>query len=247
MATPALRIVREMLPGAFIGALCRPGVDELIEGSDLLDELHVGRAVGVMGPKRIAQKIRPRRYDAALLLTNSFSTALIARIAGVPRRFGYERDGRSFLLTDTITPARRRDTPPYDASQTDPGAWAPVPACDYYFALATRMLRAYALEPGEPGPMELPLNEAHRGAAVDLLGRAGLEPADAFAILNPGGNNPAKRWPTDRYAALADYLAEHHALRILVSGSPAEAELCDDVVARCAPATGAVRDRKSVV
>jgi heptosyltransferase-2 len=240
MATPTLRAVREMLPGAFIGGLCRPGIDEVLGGTDLLDELHVGRAVGVMGPKRVAQKLRPRRYDAALLLTNSFSTALIARVAGVRRRFGYERDGRSFLLTDSVTPARRRDTPPFDRSKTDPSAWAPVPACDYYFHLATRMLRAFGLEPGEPGPMELPLPEPQRASAEALLQRADIAPSDAFVVLNPGGNNPAKRWPPDRFASLADYLTEHHNLRVLVSGSPSEGDLCDDIVKRCAPDTGAV-------
>ncbi|MEM1422394.1 MAG: glycosyltransferase family 9 protein, partial [Planctomycetota bacterium] len=239
MATPTLRVLREMLPGAFIGGLCRPGIDEVLAGTDLLDELHIGRAVGVMGPKRVAQKLRPRRYDAALLLTNSFSTALIARVAGVRRRFGYERDGRSFLLTDALTPARRRETPPYNRSSTDPGAWAPVPACDYYFRLATRMLRAYALEPGVPGPLELPLTTDHHAAANALLTRAGVGAGEGFVVLNPGGNNPAKRWPADRYAALADYLAEHHALRVLVSGSPAEAELCDRIVDACADRTGA--------
>ncbi len=240
MATPTLRVIRELMPGAFIGGLCRPGIDEVLDGTDLLDELHVGRAVGVMGPKRVAQKLRPRRYDAALLLTNSFSTALIARVAGVRERFGYERDGRSFLLTDAITPPRRRDTPPYDRSKTDPSGWAPVPACEYYFRLATRMLRSYGLEPGEPGPMELPLTPEQRATAHALLQRAGIDGNEAYAVLNPGGNNPAKQWPPDRFSALADYLREHHNLRVLVSGSPAEADLCDEIVARCAPKTGAV-------
>ena len=94
MATPALRRVRAGMPGAFIGGLVRPGIDELLAGSDVFDEVHVERAAGVMGPKRAAAKVRPRRYDAALLLTNSFSTALITRLAGIPRRIGYARDSR---------------------------------------------------------------------------------------------------------------------------------------------------------
>ncbi len=240
MATPTLRVIREMLPGAFIGGLCRPGIDELLRGTDLLDEVHVGRASGVMGPKRVAQKLRPRRYEAALLLTNSFSTALIARVAGIPKRIGYERDGRSFLLTDSITPRRRRDTPPFDRSATDPSAWAPVPACDYYAALATRMLRSYGLDPGTPGPMELPLAHEHDQQARALLARAGIEEGTPTALLNPGGNNPAKRWPPERYAALADYLAEHHGLRILISGSPAEADLCESIASQCLPPTAPV-------
>jgi len=62
--------------------------------------------------------------------------------------------------------------------------------------------------------------------ADDILKRAGLDPANPnTAILNPGGNNPAKRWPPERFARVADHLAERHGLRVLINGSPAEAEL----------------------
>src|SRR5262245_29243371 len=33
MATPALRLLRRSLPGIFIGALARPGLDELLAGT----------------------------------------------------------------------------------------------------------------------------------------------------------------------------------------------------------------------
>src|SRR5688572_19153197 len=83
MATPALRLLRDAMPGGFIGGLVRPGIDEVLAGTEFFDEVHVERAAGVMGPKHAAAKVRPRRYEAALLLTNSFSTALITRIAGI--------------------------------------------------------------------------------------------------------------------------------------------------------------------
>lgn len=244
MATPTLRVLRELLPGAFIGALARPGIDDLLEGSTLVDELHTGRAQGMMGPKRIASRIRPRRYDTALLLTNSFSTALIARLAGIPRRIGYERDGRGLMLTDRLTPPRRRDTPPYNRSTANPGAWAPVPACDYYYALGAHLLRRCGLVPAPMGPMDLLVTRAQELAAEDILDRAGVPfdgpDAPPLALLNPGGNDDTKRWPPDRFAGLADALAERHGMTILLNGSPAEAALIHDVAARCNPATRTV-------
>ncbi|HCT43675.1 MAG TPA: hypothetical protein DF699_00510, partial [Phycisphaerales bacterium] len=41
MATPTIRRIRDAMPGIFIGALCRPGMDQLLSGSTLFDELHV--------------------------------------------------------------------------------------------------------------------------------------------------------------------------------------------------------------
>lgn len=244
MATPALRLLRELLPGALIGALARPGIDALLAGSEFFDELHTGRAVGVMGPKRLAAKLRPRRYDTALLLTNSFSTALITRLAGVPNRIGYERDGRGMLLTDPIEPLRRRDLEPFKRSPLDPAAWAPVPACDYYFRLAAHLLKRCGIDPGEPGPLELPINPDEEIEAAELLERAGIDREDQrttpIAMLNPGANNDAKRWPPDRFAALADYLAAHHGMTVLINAGPSEHGLADVVASLCRDETDVI-------
>ncbi|MFM9958807.1 MAG: glycosyltransferase family 9 protein [Phycisphaerales bacterium] len=245
MATPALRLLRSAFPGAFIGGLVRPGIDAVLAGLPFVDEFHVETTRGVMGPKRSAARLRGRRYELAVLLTNSFSTALTTRLAGIPRRIGYDRDGRGMLLTDRLTALRRRDVPPFDRSTTDPGAWAPVPACRYYFDAARRVLALAGLpDPGAGdeamGRMELAVTDAEAAAALALLDRAGVNQDEAFAVLNPGGNNPAKRWPADRFAQVAEYLHRAHGLRCLVNGSPAENEVTRAVVSACDPACGAV-------
>lgn len=239
MATPTLRRLRHAMPGVYIGALCRPGIDQLLAGSPLVDEVHTFQPHGVMAPKRAAAKVRGRAYDTALLLTNSFSTALITRLAFIPRRVGYNRDNRAMLLTDPVAPPRNPDR-----------SWKLTPAVDYYWNLASHLLNQpltdwsvhtptdcvsvpLALPPGVF--MELPTTDADRAGATDVLARAHMQPADRFAILNPGGNNTAKRWPADRYAALARHLVEAHNLRVLVNGSPGEADLCHDIAAQAAP------------
>jgi heptosyltransferase II len=219
MATPTLRAIRGAMPGAFIGGLCRPGIDELLAGSGFLDEVHVASGAGVMGPKHAAGKIRPRRYDTALLLTNSFSTALMVRIAGIPRRIGYDRDARGLLLTDRLEPPRRLD-----------GSWAPIPAVDYYWQLASRHLPGVARP--DRGPLELGVTAEQARAGADLLARAGVQPGTPYAVLNPGGNNPAKRWPPDRYAQVADWL-EARGVRVLVNGSPGEVAVSRAVAGAC--------------
>lgn len=248
MATPALGLLRGAMPGAFLGGLARPGVDTVLEGGGMLDEMHRAPPSGLMAPKVAAQRVRTRRYDAALLLTNSFSTALSARLAGIPIRVGYDRDGRGALLTHRLAPTKRRETPPYARSATDPGAWAPVPACDYYLRLTREFLRiAGAPADGRAPPMRLATTEADERAAAEIFRRAGVsddsgaEPRP-FIVLNPGGNNPAKRWPVDRFARLASALAAgvlpgpglDAPMRILVSGSPGEAEITGEIVRRAA-------------
>lgn len=248
MATPVLRRLRSALPGAFIGGLCRPGIDQLLSGSDLLDELHVERASGVMGPKFVAAKIRPRRYDTTLLLTNSFSTALTVRIAGIPRRIGYDRDSRGLLLTDRLAAPTRE----IGAGATSLLAHAftrakfdLIPACTYYWRAADALLGEESVIPdpftwpvpasdrGKPVCMELATTSTEEAQADQILSSLGgaenAGKSKRFVVLNPGGNNEAKRWPAERFAALAAWLAAGGAgqqFAIAINGSPGERELC---------------------
>ncbi|MBL8746939.1 MAG: lipopolysaccharide heptosyltransferase II [Phycisphaerae bacterium] len=244
MATPTLRALRRALPGAFIGGLMRPGLEGLLGGTDFFDEVHLDRASGMMGPKRVAAKVRVRRYDAAILLTNSFSTALTTRLAGIPRRLGYDRDARGLLLTERLVAPRRREIAPYNRSKTAPNDWAPIPACEYYFALARRFLELLGLDAGAMDAMELRVTEAERAAAEGVLSRlpALRSPPPALAFLNPGGNDPKKRWPAERFAELADWLIERRGMTVLISGSPAES----DLTARIASMIPATRRERAV-
>lgn len=241
MATPTLRSLRRAMPGAFIGALARPGIDDVLLGSPFIDEFHIDRAVGMMGPKRVAAKLRAVRYDAALLLTNSFSTALVTRLAGIPERIGYDRDGRAVLLTTRLAAPKRRDRPPFDRSQTNPGDWAPIPACAYYFSVASHAAGQWGVALPPMGPMELWITESERDAARGVLEAvaratgAGGDDRAPLVFLNPGANDEAKRWPAERFAALAEALVEQDGARVLVSGSPGEAELTASIVGKTSP------------
>lgn len=215
MATPALRSLRDALPDARIGALFKPGPDILFDDADLFDRVHIRRPTGVLGPKRTGFALRTERYDTALLLSNAFSTALIARVAGIPRRVGYRRDARGPLITDGITPPTRPD-----------GSWAPVPAVEYYWTLANHLLRGPHPNRPDHAYLELPISPRDRREVSEALARAALEPDAPYAVLIPGGNKDEKRWPRERFAALARHLHQRHRLRALISGAPAEHELC---------------------
>jgi heptosyltransferase-2 len=226
MATPALRLVRQSVPNATITALLRPGLDQLMAGTTLFDRVHVARATGPLGPARVASLLRKNRHDAALLLPNSFATALTVWLARIPRRVGYARDGRGPLLTRKLHAPKRPD-----------GSWAPIPAVDYYLDAAHAFLETASITPPQDSRLktqdspllELATTGEQERAAGELLHHGGVEPGTPMAILNPGGNNPAKRWPPDRFARLANHLASEHGLTVLINGSPAEAGLVDHI------------------
>lgn len=233
MATPTLRLIRRAFPGTFIGGLMFPGADALFAGSDFFDALHVDRPQGIMGHKHVASRLRPHRYDTAILLRNSLSTALTVRLAGIPRRMGFDRDGRGFLLTD------RLPTCPGPG-----GRYGVVSYVDYVYTLARRLLLplgkdADRLEPIPPPPaylrlpaghfMELATTPEEESHAAAVLAKAGIRADERLALLVPGGNSEAKRWPASGFAAIARRLVDAHAFRVLIAGSPGELDLATRV------------------
>ncbi len=215
MATPLLRALRQVRPQARITAVCRPGLDELLDGLPWLNETIAVGMRGVSGVLRVARRLRRLRPQAVLLLPNTFRAALVARLGGVPVRIGYRRYGRGPLLTHGLAP---------------PPSGQPVAAPAYYLRLG-----AFAVGPdlGSTDPrLELVVTDAQRDQARRLLQRV----PRPFAVLCPGANRPAKRWPAARFASVADALAARHGLAVVVTGAPAESEVAR-AVANAATAT----------
>src|SRR5690606_16327445 len=120
-----------------------------------------------------ANVIRKGNFDTAVLLPNSFRWALIARLAKVPRRVGYHRDGRGRLLTDRLLP------------RSSAGGYVPACTRDYYMGIA-RYLGAAEIDPR----MQLFTRPEHAEAAANLLRHAAVDPDSPrpLVILNPGAN-----------------------------------------------------------
>jgi heptosyltransferase-2 len=76
----------------------------------------------------------------------------------------------------------------------------------------------------------LEVSEARKSVARDFLGTRGIKGTGALIALCPGSiNSRAKRWPTERYAALGDRLIDELGAEVIVIGSKAEAEVSLEV------------------
>lgn len=104
MTLPAIRAIRKYYPQAHISLLVNPAVAPLFENSNDIDEIIVYEPVfrELVGKLRLAKILRRKRFSRAILLQNAFDAALIAFLARIPKRIGYNRDRRGFLLTDPI-------------------------------------------------------------------------------------------------------------------------------------------------
>ena len=241
LATPTLRALRISLPRASISVAVRPYASELAQC--LPDVDHVLQIDPREGLRKAARALRSNAFDTAILLPNSLRSALICRLAGIPRRIGYAMDARRLFLTHTLSPPRRIWPAPPETTAADlpdrrprprpfsRTRWAIASARDSYLRLAA--LLGAVLPTGDDGLPRLSPGPDALEQAQAFLTRAGV--LGPFVILNPGGAfGSAKLWPPQRFADLANSLASR-AMACIVSVSPSEAPLAEAICAR-APA-----------
>src|SRR5438046_2369816 len=95
MATPMLRALREYYPHAHIAYLLRRYVKPIYNGIPWADRLITYRtgktdAKAGKGIFDLAMRLRSAEFDIAICLPNSFKSALICKMAKIPRVVGYE-------------------------------------------------------------------------------------------------------------------------------------------------------------
>jgi len=210
MFTPTIRAIRKGFPDAQIALLGRENPAAVLSPNPWCNEIIIddGNIRGVI------KALRAKSFDLAVLGPNSFRSALIIRLAGIKRRLGYVRDARGWLLTDKIVP-------PKDKS----GRFTIIPAIDYYLTLAE-----YLGCPADDKRMELGVSSPDAQFAQTLFDKANIHEDRPIVLINPGASyGPAKMYPADRFARVADLLIERHQAQIILSAVPAERPIASAV------------------
>lgn len=236
MLTPALAALRTRWPDAHVVAAGPPHAGPLLAGTRLVDEvvaLPQRRGTGLAGLRAAAARLAALRCDSALLFTNSFSSALVVALAGVPRRAGHAGSLRAPLLTTALPRAsesgRHRSPTPmveYDFRLVEAVG---APRGDHRTRLATsaddeRRADAFLSAAAARGAWGDAVATVEPGAAPRARGPlVGMHPGSSFG--------PSKLWDPARFAAVADRLRERFDARVVVFCGPAEHGLARAIAA----------------
>ena len=214
MSIPALQAVRERFPNARISILARPWVGGLYGREPFCDELIPYEAPkgwqGLAEKLQVSAQLRARHFDCAILLQNAFEAATLVRMAGIPVRIGYARDGREWLLSHPIPVPRPDETPRHQRF--------------YYLELlkrakliggysATGVIRLSGASAAAANGRERYLQAAIRGPVI------GVSPGAAY-----GG---AKRWLPERFAEASTRVARERNATVAIFGAREELAICE--------------------
>jgi ADP-heptose:LPS heptosyltransferase len=212
LSTPGLRALRASYPQAQMTLLVHPSLKALFDGLDEVDELlpYDGKWRGF---GRLARRLK--NYDLAVILHGNEPQATpLAYLSGARHIFKLPNNNRwNFLLTNR-QPLRGWDELGHGLDQR----------------LAVARLAGATGECDRR--MSVPAH-AEGAAAVDAaLAARGWQTASIIA-LQPGASTVSRRWPPARFVATALELAQSRSeLRFVVTGSPAEARLCQELATR---------------
>ncbi len=209
MAMPSVRALCDNRhPAPDVTVLCHPALLPLWRlFCRPLRVLRLERGLG--GTRRTVQRLRAAALSQALIMPNSFRSALLPFAAGIPMRRGFAGHQRRMLLTEAVS---------YPAVYEG----IPLHQCCEYAVVAN--VPFAALETREP---LLSIPPDARLAASERWGRR--LSGDVLMLFPGAARGPSKRWPISSFSELGRRWLHATNGSVLVAGTTAEDELCETI------------------
>lgn len=219
LATPLIQAARDCFPAAKIDFVTTPVCANLIETHPALnavrifDKHHQDR--GWKRLFRFARALKANAYDLALIPHRSLRSSLIAWLAGIPQRIGFNSSAGAFLFTQKIR---------YEKE------WHEI---DRNLAL----LRPFQPQKLNLTPAVFP-DSRDQKIIDDFLAKH--SPVSRTFAIAPGSVWETKRWPGDRFIKLSQMILQEGSARVFLVGGKADIELCETIAATLPAESGVV-------
>ena len=227
MAQSLLKVLRQRQPKADIDVLAprwsAPLLRRMPEVNEIIDAPFRHRRADLRKRYQLGQRLRASSYQWAIVLPNSWKSALVPFWARIPRRTGYIGEHRWGLVND-IRRLHQENNP-----------------------MTVQRFVALADAPGQATPTRTPIPMpelvVRRRNAEAALSTMHLSVPDApLLVLCPGAEfGPAKQWPVEHFGHVArTYLDQGWSVWLLGSDSDADAakEIDGLCAARCVNLAG---------
>jgi heptosyltransferase-2 len=208
LSLPSIQAIKDVFPYSVITVYTQKHLAEIFSHNPYVNEVVSYRRrrgiAGIFDQFKLIDLYRRGNYDVAIILPNSFSSALLPFMARIPVRVGYAREGRSILLTNPIT-------------CTDEIRKAHQ---SHYYMNIVRSLGGVS---NSHFPVIQLREDERKWARTIVNGLA--EPERRWVVgICPGARyGPAKRWFADRYIELAKRLNREAHAKIFLFGGKEEA------------------------
>ena len=213
MNLPAIRVLRQSFPKAWISCLVDESVAALLKDHPDLDECmpisasHFRKSFLVRW--KCFQTVKKARFDLAVISNPDKQFHCLSFLTGIPQRIGKNRKW-GFLLTKKI---------------------ADNPRGSDCHEIENNLKIVKLISDGTwDGKISLPVSDADAKAVEDFL-RKECPGEHGLLVVHAGTSDPEKRWPVEKFAALCDKLHQENRSVILIGG-PEETGISRELVSQ---------------
>ena len=212
MNLPAIRLLRQTFPKAWLTLLLDRSVAGLLKGHPDIDELMAVDSEKLARSARarwdLIRGVRKAGFDLAVVSNPNKFLHLLVFLAGIPCRLGYRRKW-GFLLNKTMVD--RKDS-----------------AYGHEIDLNLQ-LASLASDKTWDGSLTIPVDPAASKRVESLMAEQGIENRNIL-LIHAGPSNPEKRWPLEKFAELCDRIRSQSDLTVLLVGGEEERSYSDKIV-----------------
>jgi heptosyltransferase-2 len=211
LTTPLLDTLKEHEPAAQISVLCTPETAEIFKHHPAVAHIIVfdkrNQERSLLARWKLIQRLKEKNFSLAVIPHRSFSSALIARLAQIPRRVGFSSSQGQWLMTDTV-----------------PFRWGT-------HDVERNLTLLGSLGIHQPtAPLHLSPDPKVSATVLERLRAAGLGPHQKLIGINAGSVWATKRWLPEGFAAVADRMAMELKTQVLFIGGGKDRELNDKIL-----------------
>jgi len=209
LATPAVRAIKAAQPDVRVTMMVNRGTEDVLSGNPDLDEIVVLDKGSLAAQWQLIARLRRRRFDTVIDLTDGDRSAFLSWISGAPVRIGFndEHRWRGKCYTEVVQP---------------------VPGVRHRIDRDLDALKPMGIQVGSKSP-QLRLTPEEEKSADQLLDQLGVQRSQPMVILQPGARYWFKAWPPERFAELADRLTSQYGCQVLIGGSHQDIDLAQQI------------------
>jgi lipopolysaccharide heptosyltransferase II len=223
MTTPAIRALKESVPGRKLTLLTSPAGAEIARLVPEIDDAIIYNApwmkatpegAGSSEARRVTEHLKRLQFDGAIIFTvysqNPLAAAHMCYMADIPRRLAYCRENPYQLLTDWAPELEPLQPPRHEVMRQ------------------LELAKAIGCSTNDKR-LSLRVPEGAHQSIVRLLHRLNIDETGTFAIIHPGATAPSRRYPAESFARVGDCMAKDFGMQVLFTGSRTELPLVETI------------------
>jgi predicted lipopolysaccharide heptosyltransferase III len=214
LCTPVIESLKRSLPQASITMLVNAGTEEVLSHNPYLhDVVVVPQNKDWRRQTDLILRLRSKRFDLALDLTDGDRSAILGFLSGASYRVGFNSENRwRGVLYHRVVKADRHG----------------MHAVNYHL----EMLQDIGCKLDHHGPRLYP-SDHDRSVADRGLFDKGLPKNSPFAVIHPGSRWWFKSWPPEKFSDLAKRIHGSLGYSVIVVGGPKDVKAADEIVLAC--------------